>query len=144
MQIPGTNLRDTTAGRTAGELWRLDEHRREGIAELDQTKEHFITQWTRNVNDDLASLTQQIEAVRQEISREERAVAVAPPPPYSERSTTPSSERSEQLRQRAKDLDRMKQVKLASYGMYVNSAAMIFGGIAAGMALLPLLACCVM
>lgn len=139
LQIPGANLRDTTAGQTAGELWRLDDHRGEGVSELNQTKEQLLTRWTKNINDDIAGLTENIHSLREQTGRLEHASS---PPPYS--SEAPGKSEQELLRRRAKDLDRVKQVKLASYGMYVNSAAMIFGGISAGLVLMPLLACSVM
>ncbi|KAL9636122.1 MAG: hypothetical protein Q9164_003027 [Protoblastenia rupestris] len=149
MQIPGANLRDTTAGQTAGELWRLDDDRKEGVLDLDQTREQLLTHWSRKVQDDMTALTQQIEALRNQIGGNEQQQyrIMSPPPPYSHLGKGSEREQEEEkrlLRQKAKDLDRVKQVKLASYGMYVNTAAMVFGGTAAAVAVLSLLACNVM
>ena len=148
LQIPGTNLRDTTAGQTAGELWRLDDDRKEGVLELNQSREKLFVHWSRVVSDDIAALTHQIEALRNQIGEDGQHLyhATSSPPPYSNFGKGPEREEAERKRllKQAQELDRVKQAKLASYGMYVNTAAMVFGGVAAGVALLPLLACNVM
>lgn len=132
MRIPVANLRDTTAGQTAGELWRLDDDRKKGVLELDQTREQLLMQWSKKVNDDIAALTHELEAVRNQIGENRFG------------KSTEREEEEKLLRQQAEEMEKVKKAKLASYGMWVNTAAMVFGGISAGAAVLPLLACNVM
>ena len=138
LQVPGANLRDTTAGKTAGELWRLDDDRKDSIGDLDLTRMQLLVQGSKNVNEDIAALTKQIDDLN-------RRSTMSPPTAYRLLGRAEQEGEEQKLqRQRARDLDRVKERKLASYGMYVNTTAMVFGGIAAGVAILPFLACTVM
>lgn len=72
MRLPDSKLSSTTAAKVAGELWRLDEQRRDQVARLQPTKAEINRSWGAVVESDSRAMQQQMDALRAQIMRLER------------------------------------------------------------------------
>lgn len=69
MRLPTSRLSQTTAAKVAGELWRLDEQRRDQIAKLEPTKMEIAKKWSGIAENDMQVMQQQMDTLRAEIER---------------------------------------------------------------------------
>ncbi|KIW87489.1 uncharacterized protein Z519_11812 [Cladophialophora bantiana CBS 173.52] len=134
---------------------------RAALSELHLPKKELENRWVSRNTRDVELLQQQIVKCQKTIEdlfkRSSSTLSPSstgtPPPAYSRRTSDESTGSSansllEQERRWKKDLMAQQMAKLAARSMHVNVASALFGGVSAGVAILPLLpylaACCVM
>lgn len=69
MRLPDSRLSQTTAAKVAGELWRLDEQRRNQVVSLGPTKMEISKKWGGIVENDMQLMQQQMDSLRNEIAK---------------------------------------------------------------------------